>query len=89
MTLPFSFGATCNLHASKSGRTFCTANASSTVTFLSREKSTLARVLAKHLSSNLPNLEREYLLASSQGNDSYVLFDAAAPCAPLGASALE
>ena len=29
--------------------------------------------------------EREYLLASSQGNDSYVLFDAAAPYAPLGA----
>ena len=29
--------------------------------------------------------EREYLLASSQGNDSYVLFDAAAPYAALGA----
>lgn len=29
--------------------------------------------------------EREYLLASSQGNDSYVLFDALAPYAPLGA----
>lgn len=29
--------------------------------------------------------EREYLLASSQGNDSYVLFDAMAPYAALGA----
>lgn len=29
--------------------------------------------------------EREYLLASSQGNDSYVLFDASAPYAVLGA----